>query len=98
MVPCPEEQRTFLAAPHGGEFVGKGQSAVGVLKDVGDGEVVGKDRPEESKDCGADGNETGDSGATGGVCEALGRYGRGLTGGEQTQGQNAGQKIVSSEG
>src|SRR5580692_7913556 len=30
--PCPEQQRAFLAAPEGSEFIGRGQGAVGVLE------------------------------------------------------------------
>ena len=59
--PRPEQQRTLLAAPQGGELVSSGEGAVGVLKDVGDGKIVGKDRPDQSKGGRGDGNKAGDS-------------------------------------
>jgi hypothetical protein len=37
----PQQQRTFVGAPHGAELVVPGQGAVGVAGHVGDGEVVG---------------------------------------------------------
>ena len=41
--PRPQQQRAFLAAPERREFVRNRQRAVGVFKDVGNGEIVGKD-------------------------------------------------------
>ncbi len=38
--PGPEEQRAFLPGPEGGEFVGPGQGAVGMMQDVGDRKIV----------------------------------------------------------
>ena len=55
--PGPEEQRAFLAAPQGGKLVGAGEGAVGVLQDVSDGEIVGKDGPDEREGRGGDGHE-----------------------------------------
>jgi len=70
--PGPEEERALLAGPESGELVGAWEGAVGVLHDVGDGEVVGEDRVDEGESGGGDSEETGDAGAAGGVCEALG--------------------------
>ncbi len=36
----PEQQRTFLPRPQRGELVGRGQIAIAVMVDVGDGEIV----------------------------------------------------------
>ncbi len=95
--PGPEEERAFLAGPESGELVGAGEGAVGVLHDVGDGEVVGEDGVDEGESGGGDGDETGDAGAAGGVCEALGGDGGGLAGGDEPEGHDAGEKIVGGE-
>ena len=75
----PEQQRAFLAGPERGELVGRGQRAVGVLGDVGDGEVVGEGGPDQGKGGAGGGEEAGDAGAAGGFGEALG--GDGISGG-----------------
>src|ERR1035438_3212437 len=61
--PCTQEQRAFLTAPKRCEFVRSGKGAIGMLEDVGDGEVVGENGIDERKGGGADGDEAGDSGA-----------------------------------
>jgi hypothetical protein len=38
---CPEKEGAFLSGPEGCELIFKVQRAVGVLRDVGDAEVVG---------------------------------------------------------
>ena len=70
--PGPEEEGTFLAGPESGELVCAGEGAVGVLHDVGDGEIVDEDGVDEGEGGGGDGDETGDAGAASGVCQALG--------------------------
>ncbi len=95
--PGPEEQRAFLTAPQRGEFVGSGKGAVGVLEDVGDGEVVGEDGADEREGGGGDGEKAGDAGAARSVGQALGRDARGLTGGDQAQCKGSREKIVGGE-
>jgi hypothetical protein len=41
--PAPEEERSFLTGPEGGEEVEEGGAPVGVVVNVPDGEVVGDD-------------------------------------------------------
>jgi hypothetical protein len=69
----PEEQGTLLPGPERSEFVGLGESAVGVLEDVGDGEVVGESGPDQREGGAGNGDEGGDAGAAGGLGEAVGR-------------------------
>jgi hypothetical protein len=68
-----------------------------VFEDVGDGEVVGEDGPDEREGGRGDGEEAGDSGAAGGVCKALRRDGGGLTCGDQAQGDCPREEIVGGQ-
>ena len=92
--PGPEKQGAFLAAPQGGELVGAGEGAVGVLQDVGDGKVVGEDGPDEGEGGGGDGEEADNAGAAGGIGQALGGNARRLPGGDQTQCERSSEQIV----
>ncbi len=40
--PAPEQQRTFLPAPPGGELVHGGHGAIGMLGDIGETEIAGQ--------------------------------------------------------
>ncbi len=53
--PAPEEQRTFLAAPPGGELVDSRHVAVAVAGDVGEAEVAGEEGVDQ--DAGGQGDE-----------------------------------------
>ncbi len=68
----PEEEGAFLAGPEGGELVGGGEGAVGVVKDVLDGEVVGERRPDKGEGGAEDGDEAADASTAGGFSEAEG--------------------------
>jgi hypothetical protein len=96
--PGPEEEGAFLAAPESGELVGAGKGAVGVLDDVGNREVVGEDGIDEGEGGGGDSDEASDSGAAGGICEALRRDCRRLTGGQQPQSHSTGKQVIGGEG
>jgi hypothetical protein len=65
--PRPQKQRSLLAAPQRSELVWDRQRPVGVFKDVGDGEIVGKDRPDESKRGPGDGHEPRNSSPASGI-------------------------------
>ena len=64
--PRPEQQRPFLAGPQGGELIGSGEGAVGMMKDVGDGEIVGKGGVDQGYGGAGDGKKASDAGAPGG--------------------------------
>ena len=84
--PGPEQQGAFLAGPEGGKFVGGMEGAVGVVEDVGDGEVVGEGGPDEREGGAGDGDEAGDAGAAGGFAKTLGGNGELAAGLEGPQG------------
>ena len=95
--PGPEEQRAFLAGPESRKLVGAGERAVGVLHDVGDGEVVGEDGVDEGESGCGDRDEAGDTGTAGCVRQAFGGDGGGLTGGDEPEGHDACEKIVGGK-
>jgi len=67
----PEEQRAFLSGPQGCELVGSGKSAVAVVKDVGDGEVVSESGDNQGNGSQDNGAEYDNAGAASGFTEAL---------------------------
>ena len=68
-----------------------------MLQDVGDGEVVGKDRPDEGERGGGDGQKAGDSGPARGIGQPFrGDAGR-LPDGNEPQGQRSSQKVVGGQ-
>ena len=70
--PRPQQQRSFLAGPERGELVGSGQRAVGMMEDVGDGEVVGEGGLDQCEGRAGDGKKAADAGAPGGLSQTLG--------------------------
>ncbi len=95
--PGPQEQRTLLPAPQRGKFVDGRKRAVRVLGDVGDGKIVGENRPDQRKGRRRDGRKAGDSGPARGFGQPLGRAHRGLSGRDQAQCQTACQQIVGGQ-
>jgi hypothetical protein len=53
--PAPEEQRTFLSAPPGGELIQQGHAAVTMLGNIGEAEVAGDEA--EDQNAGSNGNQ-----------------------------------------
>ncbi len=93
----PQQQGALLAGPERGELVGGGEGAVGVLGDVGDGEVVGEGGPDEGEGGAGGGKEAGDAGAACGFGEALGGDGIAAAGGELAEGDSSGQQVIAAE-
>ena len=96
--PCPEEERAFLSGPERGELVERGKVAVGVVKDVVDGEVVGEGGPDEREGGAGNGDEAGNAGAARGLAEGLGRDGELAAGGECAEGDSSAEERVNAEG
>ncbi len=95
--PRPEEQRAFLPGPERGELVRAGQGAVGMVEDVGDGEIVGESGPDQRERGGGDRDEAGDAGAAGGLRQSLGSDAGTSANRKLAQGEAAGKQSVGTE-
>jgi len=69
-----------------------------VLKDVSDGEIVGKDRPDQRERGSRDSHKPGDTGPSSGIGEPFGRNSRRLPGGDQPERNTPSQKVIRGQG
>jgi hypothetical protein len=92
--PRPQQQGTFLAAPHGRKFVWAWQRAIGVLSDVRNGEVVSENGINQRERSGGDCDECGDPCAAGRVGQALWRNPRLLPGRQKAKRKHSREEVV----
>jgi hypothetical protein len=95
--PGPQQQRSLLARPERGKLVRCGQRAVGFVQDVGEGEVVGEDRPQQREDRCRNRGESHHSSAPRRIGQALRGYGASTPGRDLTQRDRAHNETADRE-
>src|SRR5208282_3037765 len=88
----PEQQRSFLPGPKRGELVRRGQIAIAVMKNVGDGEIILEGRHHQHHRGEKNYREAGDAGAPRGFTQPFGT--RSLA----DERQNASQERIGTQG
>jgi hypothetical protein len=95
--PGPKQQRSLLARPQRGELVGSGQGAIGMMEDVGDGEVVGKGGVDQGDGRAGDGKKAADAGPPGGFRQPVRGHPAAGSGGQLPQRDSAGHQCVAAQ-